>query len=721
MWSGLTAAGGTSPIQLELIPYSGAGSSLVAGTPVTIASVTSPGSSHAWEELTGTYTVPSSGVTAVQLRLVVTADATAGTVNWDDCTADLSGGFLADLQADTNDVVNSLAPGGTAAEFVTGIQNLLALFGLSKSTLGSATDLTAFWTAIVNDFINPLNALEISAVNGLATALSALLGTTTFQTLLDSVANALGHSGTGHTITNIETYLGLIPPANVTNVLGGANLGADVSSVHSTASNASSWSTRLTNDLLITSDVFHLTYQAGSTGDAPGTLGTNGKPTWYSAWNDLLALAGAVNSVTAPTDPAPTVASAVMTAQDTADGASDDAGSALDQLTAVPQQNVVPLEVATGQPAALVASGAGDTNTGLGSVTLSWTDTIPSTANYVLVVANTATTHGATSASVRVTVGGVSKLLPLVGVVPYSSSGKLILFGVANPPTGSATFNVTVIDSTSLFSLASATSMSLSNAVSLSVMASSNAVGASPSLSTSFTSSQLVINAIGTLGTGGAAVGLSSYNRTSRYHAGNFNGGSQFNMDLIAGTVSGVSSPSFTASVANTTNEGYAALAVAVNPPPNILGSYARAFRASTSGVGVGVATALAGHYGNVFDTSAESADMTVDLTTGRITVSYSGTYLFKAGIAFTGLFTTQTMEGECLVNGALFERSAQAYYGSSNQTGFAWSTPVFLNAGDYVEPGCLFGTTATISVVGDSTGTKTYMTLTLLNRGLTS
>lgn len=318
MWSGLSAAGGTSPIQLELIPYSGAGSSLFAGTPVTIASVTSPGSSHAWEELTGTYTVPSSGVTAVQLRLVVTADATAGSIWWDDCQADLSGGFLADLQSDTNDIINSFAPGGTVGEFQTGVTNLLALFGLTPADVGGATVIDTVWTDVINDIINPLNALEISAINGLATALSALLGTTTFQTLIDSVANALGHSGTGHTITNIETYLGLIPPTNVTNVLGGANLGADVSSVHSTATNASTWSTRLTNDLLITSDVFHLTYQAGSVGDAPGTLGTNGKPTWYSAWNDLLSLAGIVNSTSAPTDAAPAVAAAITTAQTTA-------------------------------------------------------------------------------------------------------------------------------------------------------------------------------------------------------------------------------------------------------------------------------------------------------------------------------------------------------------------------------------------------------------------
>jgi hypothetical protein len=177
-------------------------------------------------------------VTAVQLRLVVTADATAGTVNWDDCQADVSGGFLADMQADTNNIIDSFAPGGTSGQFVTGVENLLALVGLTPASVGGATNLTALWTTIVNDFINPLNALEISAVNGLASSLSALLGTTTFQNLLDSVANALGHSGTGHTIANIETYLGLIPPTNVTPVLGGSSLGADVQAILDYIANA---------------------------------------------------------------------------------------------------------------------------------------------------------------------------------------------------------------------------------------------------------------------------------------------------------------------------------------------------------------------------------------------------------------------------------------------------------------------------------------------------
>lgn len=306
MWSGLTASG--SPIQLQLTPFAQSGSELAAGTPVVIAQKTSPGSSSAWTQLTGTYLVPSSGVAAVQVRLVVTDTASAGTVWWDDCHVDVSGGFLADLQADTNSIIGSFAPGGTAAEFEAGVTNLLALFGLTPADVGGATVIDTVWTDVINGIVNPLNALEVqaaniigdieqSAINGLAATLSALLGTTTFQTLLDSVANALGHSGTGHTIANIETYLGIIPPTNVTNVLGGANLGADVSSVHATTST-------LTTNL----SALQTNFNAGETAFAAliaswYTTLTTGGQAWStvltaldSAWNTYITANSAVNA-----------------------------------------------------------------------------------------------------------------------------------------------------------------------------------------------------------------------------------------------------------------------------------------------------------------------------------------------------------------------------------------------------------------------------------------
>src|SRR5947209_15728799 len=307
-WSGLTASG--SPIQLQLVPSSNSGSStLLAGSPVTVASITSPASSGAWTHLTGTYTVPSSGVDAVQLRLVVTATATAGSVWWDDCQADVSGGFLADLKSDTNTIIGSFAPGGTSGQFVTGVTNLLALVGLTPASVGGATNLTTLWTAIINDFINPLNAIEQSAISGLTALWNSIFGTTT------------------------PTTSSLLQPGAVANVLGGANLGADVSSVHSTATtnttniaSQQAWWNSLATDLWIYADLFHAYYPVGTPSDTATTT-SGGRRTWYSAIADMKVLFATIGS-SPPVISATDVGGAVTTAQSTATSAQSTATTA---------------------------------------------------------------------------------------------------------------------------------------------------------------------------------------------------------------------------------------------------------------------------------------------------------------------------------------------------------------------------------------------------------
>jgi hypothetical protein len=226
-WSGL-ATTGSDQIQLQLIPYSTSGTELVAGTPFEVAQVASPGASGSWTELTGTYTVPSSGVDAVQLRLVVTADATAGSVWFDDCSADVSGGFLADLKADTNSIIDSFAPGGTVGEFQAGVTNLLALFGLTPADVGGATAIDSVWTTVVNDIINPLNAIETQAANIIGDIeQSAITGLTDVWDWL--------------TGTPTPTSSTKVLAASVEDVLGGANLGADVASTSTNVTNTWGW------------------------------------------------------------------------------------------------------------------------------------------------------------------------------------------------------------------------------------------------------------------------------------------------------------------------------------------------------------------------------------------------------------------------------------------------------------------------------------------------
>jgi hypothetical protein len=202
---------------------------------------------------------------------------------------------------------------------------------------GNISNLTTIWNAIFGT-TTPTGASTVqqSAISGLTTLWNQLFGTTTptgSSTVQQSAITGLQSLWNGLFGTTTPTSSTKVQPTSVANVLGGSSLGADVTSTHTTAANGASWSTRLTNDLLITSDVFHLTYAAGTSTDAPGTIWSgggigNGKPTWYSAWNDLLSLAGVVNSVTAPTDPAPGVAAAITSAQSTATSASTTASTA---------------------------------------------------------------------------------------------------------------------------------------------------------------------------------------------------------------------------------------------------------------------------------------------------------------------------------------------------------------------------------------------------------
>ena len=106
-WAGLASTAGTSPIQLQIVPGFVApfSTKFVAASPVVMASIASPANMADWTVLTGSYPVPNDGsVNAVQMRLVVTTDATAGSVWWAACTDGVSGGFLAELQSGIGDL-----------------------------------------------------------------------------------------------------------------------------------------------------------------------------------------------------------------------------------------------------------------------------------------------------------------------------------------------------------------------------------------------------------------------------------------------------------------------------------------------------------------------------------------------------------------------------------------------------------------------------------------
>ncbi|SIM82268.1 hypothetical protein [Mycobacteroides abscessus] len=106
-WQGLTAGAGTNPIRLVVTSY-------LAGNPVSSTVVAqhqpSAADSSGWVELHGTYTVPDTGVDEVRTTLLVTGDATAGTVWFDDADTWKTGKLPQDY---VQDLVTQLEQFGT--------------------------------------------------------------------------------------------------------------------------------------------------------------------------------------------------------------------------------------------------------------------------------------------------------------------------------------------------------------------------------------------------------------------------------------------------------------------------------------------------------------------------------------------------------------------------------------------------------------------------------
>jgi len=168
-WTTLTAAGGSNPIRLDVAKY--LNGSLVGND--TIDSFTDPPTNQAtWQQLAGSYTVPA-GCDSIRLRLVITDQATLGTVWFDDSSAtkigliqkDFISGLIDDLlsllsietwQGFLDDITGAVVAGtGTVSAFLTRISSLTidGLFDASQLT----------------NIVNIVAGIPQAAVNGLTT------------------------------------------------------------------------------------------------------------------------------------------------------------------------------------------------------------------------------------------------------------------------------------------------------------------------------------------------------------------------------------------------------------------------------------------------------------------------------------------------------------------------------------------------------------------------
>lgn len=133
-WTGVAGTGVC--FRLDLISYNAA-NAIVATT--TIASTTNPAASSGWVQLAGTHTV-AAGVTSVRLGLIVTAAATAGTINWDSGSVTKTQLLAQDW---TTALVGDLSNLGTqvsARALLTDFNALMSNLGLGTATLTAITN-----------------------------------------------------------------------------------------------------------------------------------------------------------------------------------------------------------------------------------------------------------------------------------------------------------------------------------------------------------------------------------------------------------------------------------------------------------------------------------------------------------------------------------------------------------------------------------------------------
>lgn len=345
----------------------------------------------------------------------------------------------------------------------------------------------------------------------------------------------------------------------------------------------STWSKRLTNDLTILFDVFHLTYQAGSVSDPPGHLGTNGKATWYSAWNDLLALVGIVNNTTAPTVTAPTIGESIQanTASATTAGtnasiaiasnqATNDAivtattgtavtGSSTTDVTTglsnIPATNIVG---AAGAAVAFGAKGAGNMAIGPNGTSLSATETntiaVGDLGVLAIVSYQAASINGITW-STAVTYGGVAMTqigAPVISTAASTGASAYIeVWWLAAPASGAKSVVATVTHSGgpsgSIIGLA-VESMSYSASKVKSITPNSGGGGTTMSMTQLSATGRMVVGAFAVECL--SATTLSAYNQTQRYLQGGT--GSAAGWGVVVGDAVGASSLVFSAASSST-------------------------------------------------------------------------------------------------------------------------------------------------------------------------
>jgi hypothetical protein len=523
---------------------------------------------------------------------------------------------------------------------------LTALFG--TTTVGSAIQTTALPASIPQSYIS-----------GLSTALTTFLTTGNYNTLLTAL---FGTTTVGSTIAVAAVPTG-IPATKVANVLGGANLGADVAAINSTAN------------------------AAVPAGGAPGTL---------AAW--LNALFGSTTG-----------------------------GTILQSGAIPPIQasNVVPGPNPSSTAAITHgASGTGWTPniTSGNTLTVNGSHTALVTDNCVAVPIIYAASGALAAINRSAFYGTGSSTTPMtsMGAVPFPTAAGdvwlewFVLLG--DIPSGPQTVAVEVSSINQIYYVAADSQSYGGVGTVANLLWENTGSNGNPSLSVSSAAGDMALTAFGVVYGGGSPT-LASYSPTQRYNSGSFIGGSGEAVAFAVGEGPGAASVAFSA-VASIHNalEYWAAAGINLIATPAVIGSGFRAYCTSTAAIASSTGVNLLPN--NTFpNTSYMTSDYAYSATGNTLTVENAGWYKVTIKL-LTDSYTTFLLGPVLYHKGAVAEYGMMQYVQKDSMV-ISDTFLIYCNAGDTLQPGYYAGTAYSATFTGESTGTQCFWSASLMNRSL--
>jgi hypothetical protein len=211
-WSGVTASG--PAFALSVVPYLG---SNAAGSTV-LQTISNPPAAGAWQQLSGTYTVPASGVDNIRMQLQILPGASAGSTWWDDGAVTKvqlwAESWTAGLTGDLGNLNTAVLARALQTDVIALANNL---------GLGSFSSISAALSAITARLTN-IGAAGLIAPAGIPNITAAM--SSDLQSVVDGIVAATGGPASGNPVTAVQTAIENIPHVNVLGLLGAADVGA---------------------------------------------------------------------------------------------------------------------------------------------------------------------------------------------------------------------------------------------------------------------------------------------------------------------------------------------------------------------------------------------------------------------------------------------------------------------------------------------------------------